>query len=198
MGLSLHLLQQISVGDVSGAQIEGLGTGWCVLAGMRWIQLVVDFGAVVGLSTTLLIGLYSQARIYLAIGRDGLLPAAFGEISDRSGAPVAAQLLCGALALGMAAVLDVHHLASILSIGGPWASPAWLASSRLLAPRVATPRMFFRPPPTGRYPRRLQRRLRRCAHCGQRPFVGRARGGHAQRGVASGAVWNLDGWCANG
>jgi hypothetical protein len=101
---------------------------------MRWIQLVVDFGAVVGLSTTLLIGLYSQARIYLAIGRDGLLPAAFGEISDRSGAPVAAQLLCGALALGMAAVLDVHHLASILSIGGPWASPAWLASSRLASP----------------------------------------------------------------
>ena len=78
---------------------------------------VTAAGKMRGRTTTLLVGLYSQARIYLAIGRDGLLPAAVGRADAVSGAPVAAQLLAGGLALPLAALLDIHQLASILSIG---------------------------------------------------------------------------------
>ena len=43
-----------------------------------------------------------QARIYLAIGRDGLLPAEVGRVDAESGAPVAAQILAGAVAVPLA------------------------------------------------------------------------------------------------
>ena len=43
-------------------------------AGLAWGQQIVNIGAVVGLGTTLLTGLYAQSRLYLSIARDGLLP----------------------------------------------------------------------------------------------------------------------------
>jgi APA family basic amino acid/polyamine antiporter len=39
--------------------------------GMRWARVLVDAGGVIGLSTTLLVGLYAQARVYLGMARDG-------------------------------------------------------------------------------------------------------------------------------
>jgi hypothetical protein len=37
--------------------------------GLTWIEGVISFGGVVGLATTLLIGLFAQARVYLSIAR---------------------------------------------------------------------------------------------------------------------------------
>jgi APA family basic amino acid/polyamine antiporter len=85
--------------------------------GPRWISTVVDLGAVIGLSTTLLVGLYSQSRIYLSIARDGLLPAWLAEVHPQHKAPVNAQILCGVVAGVLAMVLDVSKLTSVLSIG---------------------------------------------------------------------------------
>lgn len=38
--------------------------------GLAWVQSLISFGGVVGLATTLLIGLYAQARIYLVRSGD--------------------------------------------------------------------------------------------------------------------------------
>lgn len=85
--------------------------------GMHWIELVIDFGACVGLSTTLLVGLYSQARIYLGIARDGLLPKKLALVDGKSGTPVFAQIVCFIIAGSLALLFDVHRLSSVLSIG---------------------------------------------------------------------------------
>jgi APA family basic amino acid/polyamine antiporter len=83
----------------------------------EWIRVAVDVGAVVGLSTCLLIGLYSQSRIYLAIARDGLLPAALTIVAEKGGSPYVAQIFCGGLAALLATFFDVDKLSEILSIG---------------------------------------------------------------------------------
>jgi basic amino acid/polyamine antiporter, APA family len=85
--------------------------------GMHWIELVVDMGAVIGLSTTLLVGLYSQARIYLGIARDGLLPKRLAAVDPKSGTPVMAQMVCFVVAGALALFFDVKRLSSVLSIG---------------------------------------------------------------------------------
>ncbi len=85
--------------------------------GMHWIELVIDLGAVIGLSTTLLVGLYSQARIYLGIARDGLLPKQLALVDSKSGTPYMAQMLCFAIAGALSAFFDVKRLSSVLSIG---------------------------------------------------------------------------------
>lgn len=86
-------------------------------AGLGWVRFLVDFGGVVGLATTLLIGLYAQARLYLGIARDGLLSAPLAEINAATKAPANAQVLCALIAMTLAAFLDVSALAQLLSIG---------------------------------------------------------------------------------
>lgn len=94
-----------------------LTTAFTAYHQLHWVQQVVDIGACVGLTTTLLVGLYSQSRIYLAMARDELLPRAMAEIHPRSGVPLYSQLVCGVLAATLAACLDVSALSDILSIG---------------------------------------------------------------------------------
>jgi hypothetical protein len=57
------------------------------------------------------------ARIYLAIARDGLLPAALTAVTADGGSPWVAQIFCGSLAALLATFFDVDKLAEILSIG---------------------------------------------------------------------------------
>ncbi|CAI9781620.1 unnamed protein product [Fraxinus pennsylvanica] len=41
--------------------------------GLKYVSVLISIGAVAGLTTTLLVGLYVQSRLYLGLGRDGLL-----------------------------------------------------------------------------------------------------------------------------
>ena len=84
---------------------------------LSWCSSVIATGGVVGLSTTLLIGLYAQARVYLGMARDGALPAWLAQIHSDFQSPFNAQLVCGAVAIGLATLFDVHMLSSLLSIG---------------------------------------------------------------------------------
>lgn len=85
--------------------------------GLAWVQAVISLGGVVGLATTLLIGLFAQARIWLGIARDGLLPAALARIHPRFKTPVNAQALCGFLPMALAAFFNVRLLSELLDIG---------------------------------------------------------------------------------
>jgi APA family basic amino acid/polyamine antiporter len=85
--------------------------------GMKWVRDLVDIGGLIGLTTTLLIGLYAQARVYLGMARDGVLPTFLSRVHRRFHSPAAAQLLCGGVAIFLATLFNVHLLASLLSIG---------------------------------------------------------------------------------
>ncbi|CAI7852937.1 unnamed protein product, partial [Closterium sp. NIES-53] len=85
--------------------------------GLRFMERIIDVGAVVGLTTTLLTGLYVQSRMYLALGRDGMLPVWFLQVNAGSHVPVHAQWWVGGVAAAMAAVFDVGRLSHILSVG---------------------------------------------------------------------------------
>mmetsp|Transcript_11237 Transcript_11237/g.27628 ORF Transcript_11237/g.27628 Transcript_11237/m.27628 type:complete len:613 (-) Transcript_11237:32-1870(-) len=86
-------------------------------ANLKWGQQIIDIGAVVGLGTTLLTGMYAQSRLYLSIARDGLVPKILGRVSGDLRVPVFAQIWCGVLAAVLAAPFNVEELSKILSIG---------------------------------------------------------------------------------
>ncbi|EFJ31138.1 hypothetical protein SELMODRAFT_409080 [Selaginella moellendorffii] len=85
--------------------------------GLKFISVLIDIGAVFGLTTTLLVGLYVQSRLYLGLGRDGLLPSIFARIHPTHHTPVYGQLWVATVAGVLALVLDVSHLSHILSVG---------------------------------------------------------------------------------
>ncbi|CAE7671061.1 CAT9 [Symbiodinium microadriaticum] len=85
-------------------------------ANIPWVSMLVNWGAVIGLFTTLVTGLYSQARMYLAMARDGLFFSPFGRVSTL-GTPVNSQVLCGVIAALLAVFLPVERLVLFLNIG---------------------------------------------------------------------------------
>eukprot|EP00850_Spirogloea_muscicola_P003653 SM000015S01153 [mRNA] locus=s15:29038:33722:- [translate_table: standard] len=84
---------------------------------MPLVEGFINVGAVVGLTTTLLVGLYVQSRLYLGVGRDGLLPDCLSVVHPVLHTPVRAQVWVGAIALILAALFNVARLSHILSVG---------------------------------------------------------------------------------
>ncbi|KAL2251609.1 cationic amino acid transporter 9, chloroplastic [Sesamum indicum] len=85
--------------------------------GLKYVSVLISFGAVAGLTTTLLVGLYVQSRLYLGLGRDGLLPAIFARVHPTRHTPVHSQVWVGLIASILAGLLNVRVLSHILSVG---------------------------------------------------------------------------------
>ncbi|TXG62529.1 hypothetical protein EZV62_009523 [Acer yangbiense] len=85
--------------------------------GMKFVSILISIGAVAGLTTTLLVGLYVQSRLYLGLGRDGLLPSIFAKVHRTRHTPVHSQVWVGIVAGVLAGLFNVHVLSHILSVG---------------------------------------------------------------------------------
>ncbi|XP_058736287.1 cationic amino acid transporter 9, chloroplastic isoform X1 [Vicia villosa] len=85
--------------------------------GLKFVSILISIGAIAGLTTALLVGLYVQSRLYLGLGRDGLLPALFAKVHPRRHTPINSQIWAGCVASIMAGLLNVHTLSHILSVG---------------------------------------------------------------------------------
>ncbi len=86
-------------------------------SGQNWMAGIVDLGAVLGMTTVMLVCLYGQTRISFSMSRDGLLPPIFSRISPRSGAPVKSTLLFGGIAAVMGGFIPLADLAELVNIG---------------------------------------------------------------------------------
>lgn len=85
--------------------------------GLKFVSILISVGAVAGLTTTLLVGLYVQSRLYLGLGRDGLLPSIFAKVHSKCHTPIHSQVWVGLIASVLAGLLNVHVLSHILSVG---------------------------------------------------------------------------------
>jgi APA family basic amino acid/polyamine antiporter len=84
---------------------------------LRWLTGLVVFGALAGLTSVVLILILGQARILLAMARDGLLPPVFGRVHKRFRTPHVATAVTGVVAALMAGLFPVGLLAELVSIG---------------------------------------------------------------------------------
>ncbi|KAE8727493.1 Cationic amino acid transporter 9 [Hibiscus syriacus] len=85
--------------------------------GLKYVSILISIGAVAGLTTTLLVGLYVQSRLYLGLGRDGLLPSIFAKVHPKRHTPVHSQVWVGIIAAVLGGLFNVHILSHILSVG---------------------------------------------------------------------------------
>ncbi|KAK8482411.1 hypothetical protein V6N13_022149 [Hibiscus sabdariffa] len=85
--------------------------------GMKYVSILISIGAVAGLATTLLVGLYVQSRLYLGLGRDGLLPSIFAKVHPKRHTPVHSQVWVGTIAAILGGLFNVRVLSHILSVG---------------------------------------------------------------------------------
>lgn len=85
--------------------------------GLKYVSILISIGAVAGLTTTLLVGLYVQSRLYLGLGRDGLLPSIFAKVHPKCRTPIHSQIWVGIVAAVLGGLFNVHVLSIILSVG---------------------------------------------------------------------------------
>uniref|UniRef100_A0A7S3G916 Cationic amino acid transporter C-terminal domain-containing protein n=1 Tax=Palpitomonas bilix TaxID=652834 RepID=A0A7S3G916_9EUKA len=89
--------------------------------GYPWAEGIIAFGAFAGLTTSVLVTLMAQPRIFLAMAHDGLLPAWFEKIHPKFQTPINSQILTGVIAGVIAGVVTLEFLASMVAIGALFA-----------------------------------------------------------------------------
>jgi APA family basic amino acid/polyamine antiporter len=85
--------------------------------GMPWFKVCIKVGALMGLTSVMLVLLYGMTRILLTISQDGLLPKFLGDINPKTQTPIKNTVLVGVLAAIAAATLPISTLGSLVSMG---------------------------------------------------------------------------------
>jgi len=80
-------------------------------------SVLLATGAVISIFSVTFLTLFGQARIYLAMARDGLLPSRLAHLHHRNQSPVAATLLSGVMITPLAGFLPSHVLWAMVSLG---------------------------------------------------------------------------------
>ncbi|MFB9769828.1 amino acid permease [Lactiplantibacillus modestisalitolerans] len=83
----------------------------------NWAAGIVSLGAVVGMTTVLIVMLYGGTRLLFAISRDGLLPKAFRTLNPHTKVPVKSTWIFGIIASVFAAVIPLDKIAELVNIG---------------------------------------------------------------------------------
>jgi len=88
-----------------------------VIRGLNAVSGIISLGAVAGLTSVLLVLLLGQSRIFFAVSRDGLLPAAFSRVHPKYRTPYIPTTIT-AIAVGLtAAFLPIQEIAELTNIG---------------------------------------------------------------------------------
>jgi APA family basic amino acid/polyamine antiporter len=86
-------------------------------AGENWVAGFVDLGAILGMTTVILVMAYGQTRVIYAMSRDGLLPKRLSTVHPRFHTPFFATWLVGIVFGLIAAVVPLNILTELINIG---------------------------------------------------------------------------------
>jgi APA family basic amino acid/polyamine antiporter len=114
---------------------------------LRWSALLIGIGALAGMTSVLMITFLSQARIFLAMARDRLLPPSiFAAIHPRFRTPHRSTMLTGAIIAVVAALTPITKLEEMVNIGTLMAFVIVCAAVLLLRIRRPAAERPFRTP----------------------------------------------------
>lgn len=78
---------------------------------------VISVGALIGLTTVMMILMLGQSRVFFAMSRDRLLPSTFAKVSPRFGTPVRTTMLTGIVVALISTFVPLTALAELVNIG---------------------------------------------------------------------------------
>ncbi|MBC2259643.1 amino acid permease [Listeria booriae] len=113
------LLSGVLTGIIPYADLTGVSApvAFALQAiGQNWFAGLLSLGAIVGMTTVILVMSYGGTRLLFAMGRDGLLPKSFATLGKRN-TPVRNTLIF-AITMGLVAgVVPLAQLAELINIG---------------------------------------------------------------------------------
>lgn len=85
--------------------------------GLPWLSFLIEVGALVGITTAILVLLYGQSRIFSIMAKDGLMPPLFARLHPRLQTPWTSQLVIGVVVAAVAAVAPIETLSELVGVG---------------------------------------------------------------------------------
>lgn len=84
---------------------------------LNWLSGLIGFSAIIALSGAILVFQVGQPRIWMSMGRDGLLPARFGQLHAKYKTPAFATVITG-LVVGIPSLfMNLQEVTDLTSIG---------------------------------------------------------------------------------
>jgi APA family basic amino acid/polyamine antiporter len=103
--------KMLNVPDPVAVAVDALGPQW------GWFAKTVKVGAIIGLTSVILVLMYGQTRIFYTMARDGLLPRVFSTIHQKFRTPWVNTILVGLITAVAAAFFDINTLGDMTSVG---------------------------------------------------------------------------------
>ncbi len=100
---------------VDVARVKAAGTAWDSIAGL--MPSIVKLGAIAGLSSTIIVQMVAQPRIFMSMAQDGLLPRWAGVIHPRFQTPHVTTVITGVIVALAAGFTSIGVLGELVSIG---------------------------------------------------------------------------------
>ena len=101
--------QQLAVADPMAVAVDTMQIGW--------FAFLIKIGAIMGLSSVMMVLIYGQTRIFYVMSRDGLLPGIFARVHPKFQTPHINTALIGLLVAVAAAVTPITLLGDLVSLG---------------------------------------------------------------------------------
>ena len=107
------------------------------LIGVKWGSVLVAIGAVVGITTVMMVMLLGTTRILFSLSRDGLLPPVFSKVHKTRRTPYVATIAVTIIGILLSGFLPIMTLAELCNIGALFAF--MLTSISVLVLRIKRP-----------------------------------------------------------
>src|ERR1035437_8525481 len=87
------------------------------VTGVKWGSLLVKFGALGGLTSTMVVMLLGQSRVFFSMSKDGLLPRIFSKVHPKFRTPYISSITVGLVVAVFASTIPLDKLGEMTSIG---------------------------------------------------------------------------------
>lgn len=85
--------------------------------GQSWLSIIVSIGAILGMTTVMLVQLYGQSRISYSMSRDGLFPKFFGDVDKKHQTPFKGTWFFGIITALAGGFINLNILSELVNIG---------------------------------------------------------------------------------
>jgi APA family basic amino acid/polyamine antiporter len=85
--------------------------------GVKWGSLLVKIGALGGLTSTMMVLLLGQSRVFFSMSKDGLLPKVFSKVHPKFRTPYLSSITVGLVVAVFASTIPLDKLGEMTSIG---------------------------------------------------------------------------------
>lgn len=101
----------LNVPDPVAVVVDNFGPTW------GWLAKIIKIGAIIGLTSVVLVLMYAQTRIFYTMARDGLLPKVFSRVNPRFQTPALNTIVVGLVTAIAAGFFDINVLGDMTSVG---------------------------------------------------------------------------------